>query len=59
MPGTRQKEGQEDQGTPKALGESPQLFYLSLVLLAFLLAPAWPPWGPFKGNPGARPLGSL
>ena len=35
--GKRQEEGQEDQGTLKQLG-GPPLFYLSLVLLAFLLA---------------------
>ena len=44
----RQKEGQEDQGTLKALGGSPGLFYLSLVLLAILLALPWPPQDSIK-----------
>jgi hypothetical protein len=33
-----QKEGQQDQGTLQQLGETTQLFYLSLVLLRLLLA---------------------
>ena len=36
--GKSQKNGQEDQGTLKQLGGPGYLFYLSLVLLAFLLA---------------------
>ena len=34
----RQKEGQKDQGTLSLLEDPLQLFYNSLVLLAFLLA---------------------
>ena len=49
MPERSQKDGQEDQGTLKALEEGVPLdLYFSFVLLAFLLALAWPPWNPIK-----------
>ena len=38
-PGQSQREGQEDQG----------LFYLSLILLTFLLAIPWAPWNSLMG----------
>ena len=45
-------EGQEDQGIPKRLGVVPSsfnLFYLSLVFLAFILALPWAPGLPVQG----------
>ena len=49
-PRESQTEGPEDQGTLKQLGASPELFNLSLVLLAFLLGlPGLP------GNPASYP----
>ena len=44
-----QKEGQEDQGTLKALQRPPlALLPPGLVLLAFFVALAWPPWNSIK-----------
>ena len=50
--GKSQKEGQEDQGTLKKLGRGPpQLFYLSMVIPALLLAlpglPGYPSGYPY------------
>ena len=43
------KEGQGNQITIKWLGGGPQLFYLSLLVLAFCLALHWAPWNFLKG----------
>ena len=43
-------EGQEDQGTLKQLEGSHQLFYISLVFMAFIVALLWAPWNSLKGS---------